>query len=105
MPIKHALAHLSRYEGILMLWAVWADDEIDYQLVDIPISLLQKMRRFEARAVGRRQGRQSLGFNVTERGEVLFHVQFDGADGKCQVRGLLVDRCLMLSEWKQKIAE
>lgn len=103
--IEHALAHLSRYEGILMLRAVWASDQIDYQLVDVPINLLQKMRRFEALPVGRRHGRQSLGFDVTERGQILFHVHFDGADGKCQVRGLLVDRCIMLSEWQQKIAE
>ncbi|HQU46039.1 MAG TPA: hypothetical protein PK867_24715, partial [Pirellulales bacterium] len=27
--IDHALAHLSRYEGILMLRAVWSGDEID----------------------------------------------------------------------------
>lgn len=81
--IEHALAHLSRYEGILMLRAVWGNSAIDYQLVDIPIALLQKIRACEALPVGRRKGRQSLGFDVLEGGETLFHVHFDGADGKC----------------------
>ena len=103
--IEHALAHLSRYEGILMLRAVWRGDNIDYQLVDVPISLLQKIRACEAVLVGRRKGRQSLGFDVVEKGETLFHVHFDGADGKCQIRGLKVDRCIMLMEWKQEISE
>jgi hypothetical protein len=40
-----------------------------------------------------------------ERGEVLFHVHFDGADGKCQVRNLGVSRCLTLLEWKQLIRD
>lgn len=103
--IEHALAHLSRYEGILMLRAVWRGDNIDYQLVDVPIALLQKIRACEAVPVGRRKGRQSLGFDVVEKGETLFHVHFDGADGKCQIRGLKVDRCIMLMEWKQEISE
>ena len=88
-----------------MLRAVWGDEEIAYQLVDIPISLLFKMKRSTAVDVGRRTGRRSLGFDVIEKGTVVYHVHFDGADGKCQVRGLRVDRCLMLAEWKQPILE
>lgn len=103
--IEHALAHLSRYEGILMLRAVWRGDNIDYQLVDVPIALLQKIRACEVVPVGRRKGRRSLGFDVVEKGETLFHVHFDGADGKCQIWGLKVDRCIMLMEWKQEISE
>jgi uncharacterized protein (DUF2235 family) len=34
--IAHAMAHLTRYEGILMLRAVWGEQAIDYQLVDSP---------------------------------------------------------------------
>jgi hypothetical protein len=54
--------------------------------------------------VGRRKGRKSLGFDVREGDEVLFHVHFDGADGKCQLRGLRVDRCVMLAEWEQVVS-
>lgn len=103
--IKHVLAHLTRYEGILMLRAIWSDDGIDYQLVDIPSSLLQRMRNCTALEIGRRQGRRSLGFDVMEGDTVLFHVHFDGADGKCQVRGLRIDHCLMLAEWRQQMIE
>jgi hypothetical protein len=103
--IEHALAHLSRYEGILMLRAIWGETEIDYQVVDVPITLLQKIRACEALPVGQRKGRRSLGFDVSEGGEILFHVHFDGADGKCQVRNLRIDRCLMLLEWKQKVRD
>ncbi len=88
-----------------MLRAVWGDGEIAYQLVDIPIRLLLKMKSRAAVEVGRRTGRRSLGFDVQEKGIVLYHIHFDGADGKCQVRGLRVDRCLMLAEWKQPILE
>ena len=88
-----------------MLRAIWGAKEIDYQLVDVPITLLQKIRECEALPVGQRRGRRSLGFDVSEGGEILFHVHFDGADGKCQVRNLRIDRCLMLIEWQQEVRE
>lgn len=103
--IEHALAHLGRYEGILMLRAVWAGDEIDYQLVDVPIALLERIKACEALPVGRRIGRKSLGCDVLEGDEILFHVHFDGADGKCQVRNLRIDRCVVLLEWKQPLRD
>jgi hypothetical protein len=103
--IDHAVAHLSRYEGILMLRAIWGSEDIDYQLIDVPVSLLERMRGCEALPVGRREGRKSLAFDVKEGDEVMFHVHFDGADGKCQVQRLRIDRCIMLSEWKQKFPE
>lgn len=103
--IQHALSHLSRYEGILMLRAIWErENVIDYQLVEIPLDLLRKMQGFTAVPVGRRKGRRSLGFDVTEGDQVLFHIHFDGADGKCQLRGLQVDRCVMLAEWEQAVS-
>lgn len=103
--IEHTLSHLSRYDGILMLRALWSETIIDYQLVDIPTELLKKIRDCEALPVGRRTGRRSLGFDVLENDETIFHVHFDGADGKCQVRNLRIDRCLLLLEWQQQITE
>ncbi len=103
--IRHALNHLTRYEGILMLRAVWYENQIGYQLLDIPISLLRRMAGCKAKQVGTREGRRSLGFDVTEGDTVLFHVHFDGADGKCQLRGLRIDHCIMLAEWSQSITE
>jgi hypothetical protein len=46
-----------------------------------------------------------LGFDVTDGDTVLYHIHFDGADGKCQVRGLRTDNCIMLSRWRQQIVE
>jgi hypothetical protein len=103
--IEHAVEHLSRYEGILMLRAIWSANQFDYQLVDVPVKLLMRIRQCEAMPVGRRIGRQSLGFDVVEGDQILFHVHFDGADGKCQVRNLRIDRCLMLAKWQQPIPE
>lgn len=102
--IRHALNHLSRYEGILMLRAVWERENIiDYQLVEIPLSLLRRMQGCVAQPVGNRQGRRSLGFDVVEGDDILFHIHFDGADGKCQLRNLRVDRCVRLAEWEQAV--
>src|SRR5207247_892810 len=102
--IQHALTHLSRYEGILMLRAIWVRKNIiDYQLVEIPLALLRKMEGCTALPVGRRMGRPSLGFDVLEQGDVLFHIHFDGADGKCRLRGLRVDRCIKIAEWEQPV--
>ncbi len=58
--IRHALSHLTRYEGILMLRAIWGENAIAYQLVDIPISLLQRMEGCKAQKVGVREGMSSL---------------------------------------------
>jgi hypothetical protein len=101
-----APAHRQSRSGILMLRAIWEQDNvIDYQLLEIPLTLLRKMHGCQALPVGRRQGRKSLGFDVVENDQILFHIHFDGADGKCQLRGLRVDRCNMLAEWQQATAD
>jgi hypothetical protein len=102
--ILHAISHLSRYEGILMLRAIHShESRFDYQLLEIPLALLRKMETCEALPIGRRKERKSLAFDVTENGVTLFHVHFDGTDGKCQVQRLRVDQCIMLSEWEQSV--
>jgi Type II site-specific deoxyribonuclease len=99
--IEHTIAHLDRYDHILMLRAIWEGEEtIDYQLVEIPLEVLRLMRLGEALPVGNRQGRRSLAFDVVEGTQTLFRVHFDGADGKCQIRKLRLDRCRLLLEWR-----
>lgn len=103
--ISRVLEHLSRYDRILMLRAVrTAAATIHYQLVDIPISLLVRMEKVELHPVGRRIARQSLGGDVFDGGQRVFHVHFDGTDGKCQIQRLLVSRCNMLLEWDYYIS-
>jgi hypothetical protein len=104
--IQRAVEHLSRYDRILMLRAIrTVAKAIHYQLVDIPIPLLMLMETITAVPVGRRPTRQSLGGDVCDGAERLFHVHFDGTDGKCQIQRLLVSRCNMLLEWDYFISE
>ena len=101
--IGRVLKHLSRYDLILMLRAVWRLPLVRYQLLEIPIDSLRLIGTSNVVAVGQREGRQSLGADVILDGEVLFHVHFDGSDGKCSVRGLRVSNCVLLQEWDIKI--
>lgn len=103
--IQRVLEHLSRYDHILLLRAIWPEQRrtIRYQLVEVPIALLRLIAYVTASPVGRRPGRQSLGADVYEGGERVFYVFFDGADGKCQIRRLLMKRCRMLLEWNHRV--
>lgn len=99
---ERALTHLSRYDIILMLRTVWGKELLRYQLVDIPVDLLRLIGESTPTPVGKRTGRQSLGADVLQNGEVAFRVHFDGSDGKCSVRRLSVKRCALLLEWEKK---
>ena len=101
--IQHALAHLDRYDAMLMLRAVWRVGSFHYQLLEIPLVLLRLIAGVEASPVGRRQGRRSMAVDVCDQEGKVFRVHFDGADGKCQIRGLSVSRCRVLLEWDQAI--
>lgn len=103
--IERVMRHLSRYDYMLMLRALWppAQPVVHYQLLEIPLDLLRRIGEAEIGPVGRREGRQSLAGNVLDNdGQVVFRVHFDAADGKCQVRNLPVDRCPLLREWDQR---
>lgn len=101
--IAHTLKHLDRYDHILMLRAIWGKTAIAYQLVDIPLTVLRLIANLTVIPVGKRKGRQSLGIDVFEGKSKVFHVHFDGADGKCQIRGLTIGRCKLLLEWVQPL--
>lgn len=97
--IGRVLEHLARYDIILVLRAVWELPLVRYQLLEIPVETLKLIRRAEIHAVGKRKGRQSLGANVYSGDRPLFHVHFDGSDGKCQIRNLSIEHCAMLLRW------
>jgi hypothetical protein len=101
--IGRVMGHLSRYDVILMLRAVWKPTMIHNQLLEIPIGVLKLIRTAELQPVGRRKGRQSLGADVNRGDEMLFHVHFDGSDGKCQIRNLHLRHCVMLQDWDLEI--
>lgn len=102
--LQHTLNHLNRHDRMLMFRAIWKENKFDHQLVEIPLKLLNKMQKAKFVQVGTRTGRRSIGGDVVINGEKVFHVHFDGADGKCQIHGLLVNHCIVLREWIQPIA-
>ncbi|MEW6208022.1 MAG: hypothetical protein AB1631_06630 [Acidobacteriota bacterium] len=102
--ISHAMDHLSRYDHILMLRAVWRSDSIHYQLIEIPIDTLKFLGRAEVLPVGKRKGRKSMAADIYSEGEKLFRVHFDGADGKCQIHRLPLSQCRLLLEWDQPVS-
>jgi hypothetical protein len=103
--IERVLEHLARYDIILMLRAVWDPPLIRYQLLEIPVELLRLIRTADLHAVGRRKGRQSLGADVHRERVAVFHVHFDGSDGKCQIRNLNIADCAMLLTWDWLISD
>lgn len=105
MLIERVVEHLSRYDIILMLRAIWNLPVIHYQLLEIPIEILRLIQTADLQSRGRRETRRSLGADVLREGEVLFHVHFDGSDGKCQVRNLKVGSCVTLATWDLQIQD
>lgn len=103
--INHVIQHLSRYDYILMLRAIWEIPVIHYQLVEIPVKLLRRIEGVELIPVGRHSGRKSLGGDVYHQDRKIFHVHFDGADGKCQIRGLAISDCQLLFPWDLQIRD
>jgi len=103
--IGRVLGHLGRYDIILMLRAVWELPLIPYQLLEIPVESLRLIAGAQVKPVGKRKGRQSLGADVLRDGELAFHVHFDGSDGKCSIRNLPVQNCILLLAWELLITD
>jgi hypothetical protein len=103
--IGRVMAHLARYDVILMLRAVWEHPLIHYQVLEIPIDLLALIEAAQLQGSGNRRGRQSLGADVLRNGQKVFRVHFDGSDGKCSVRGIEIQDCQMLSSWDYRVRE
>jgi hypothetical protein len=97
--IHRTLKHLSRYDYILMLRAIWDKPVIHYQLLDIPVDILRLIEGANLIPVGKLTERQSLGADVYQGERKVFHLHFDGSDGKCQISRLAVGDCEMLLSW------
>ena len=103
--VMRVLEHLSRYDRMLMLRAIWGQGGtfFRYQFVDIPLSVLSLISTTTLAPVGKRQGRRSLAGDILDNEDVVFRVHFDGADGKCQISRLPISRCQVLRQWEQRI--
>lgn len=98
--VGRVMEHLSRYDVILMLRAMWSTRAIQYQLVEIPVEKLRLIAAANLEPVGHRTGRQSLGADITDQGQKICRVHFDASDGKCSVRGLGIHNCVVLEAWE-----
>lgn len=103
--VAHTIAHLARYEHMLMLRSIWDGHVIHYQLVDIPVALLRTLSDGQYEFVGRRVTRKSIGADIYVNGSVAFHVHFDGSDGKCQIRSLKRELCNTILQWDLQITQ
>ena len=101
--VQRVMEHLGRYDIVLMFRAIWEAQAINYQLLEIPVETLRLIEGVSLETVGRRKGRQSLGADVIHTGERLFHVHFDASDGKCQIRNLGLQHCVMLEKWDVRL--
>lgn len=99
--VNHTMRHLARYDYMLMLRANWGGTAIHYQLLEIPLDLLKCIENVTVLPVGRRLGRRSLAADVYGPSGKLFRVHYDGADGKCQIKGLSMSQCRLLAGWDQ----
>jgi len=103
--VARVMEHLSLYDIILTLRAIWEAPLIHYQLLEIPVATLRKIEGAQLAQVGRRKGRSSLAADVAIGNEKIFRVHFDGSDGKCQISRLHIRHCRMLSEWDFRVRE
>jgi Type II site-specific deoxyribonuclease len=101
--VERVMEHLARYDIILMFRAVWMEGAIHYQLVDIPVLTLRMIEKIVVEPVGRRSGRQSLAADVMRGEQRIFRVHFDASDGKCSVRNLRIEHCVVLEEWDVRL--
>jgi hypothetical protein len=81
----------------------WMEGAIHYQLVDIPVLTLRMIEKIVVEPVGRRSGRQSLAADVMRGEQRIFRVHFDASDGKCSVRNLGIEHCVVLGEWDVRL--
>jgi len=101
--IQRVMNHLARYDVILMFRAIWKSKTVHYQLVDIPVQTLKNIDKVVLQTVGKRQGRQSLAADVIRDGQRVLRVHFDASDGKCSIRNLGIQHCVVLEEWDVRL--
>jgi hypothetical protein len=99
--VARVLAHLSRYEFILMLRCIWGRPLLHYQLLEVSVENLKLIETADIQPTGRAK---SLGAQViSEDDRRLYYVFFDATDRKCSIRNLPVSDCTMLREWDVRI--
>lgn len=100
------IEHLQQYERILTLRSFESTDpdQIRYELVEIPRSVLLRMAVLTKDDFSSRTSNGSSNANVKhEDGELLFVLSLDGSVEKITIRNLNIKSCKIHAEWIIKI--
>lgn len=101
---QHVVAHLRRYDRILVLRAFKGDNVYRYRLVEIPLELLLKMETLSASSFSLRTANGSSRAAVYDGADQVFSLSLDGSVEKITIRGLDESRCFLHGEWEVPVA-
>lgn len=103
---RHVLAHLGKYERMIILRAYRNLPSVDYDLLELPLDLLRRVGDLEASAYGPR-GAKSGGCSteITIDGQRAFTLVLDGSVEKVTIRDLLVRRCIIHASWRVRLSD
>lgn len=100
----NVVAHLRRYDRILVLRAFKGEAFYRYRLVEIPVELLLKMDALEVSSFSARTKNGSSRATVHIDGRSAYSVVLDGSVEKITITGLLESLCFLHGEWQVPVS-
>lgn len=101
---EHFVPHTNRYQKILSLRSWRGGQEIEYQLLEIPISILKRANLLEEEDFGEpTQGGSCSAIVRSQEGDPLFTLVYDGSVEKITLRGIIVEACTDHCRWTVEV--
>lgn len=100
----NVVAHLRRYDRILILRAFKGASYYRYRLVEIPVGLLLKMNDLEVNSFKPRTSNGSSRATVYVDGLPAYSVILDGSVEKITINSLVESLCFVHGEWQVPVA-
>lgn len=76
------------------------DDVVEYQLVEIPVALLNRVASLAPADFSPRTAQGGSTARVKNGAEVVFSLRLDGSDGKITISNLKLSECVVHGTWK-----
>jgi len=92
--------HLQHYQRIITLRAFEYDSVIEYDLIEIPLSILKYVEKLEARNFTQRTRNGGSSARIVLEGKQLFTLRLDGSVEKVTVSNLRMDVCRIHGSWR-----
>jgi hypothetical protein len=96
-------SHMNSYDRILVLRTLSkAPDEWNYELMEIPKTLLQQAKRGTLKMMHNSRQFPKPGYCqvLNKKGELLFQLYFDGGtERKLQIKSINIDNCIVHARW------